>query len=149
MQWKNNITSHSTQPTQHITFAGKSDPTQPIDGPSSLGSNRSHGYQTRMRDEWSRCHGQYCRKQQRGRVGRGMIFSVILLHWWGDHGYTKELFRWSDVWNRLTGENLVNCWKWGDPWDGIWRHVLIFWKWETDWRLADSLRLFRYSMSVS
>jgi len=50
-----------------------------------------------------------------------MILSVILFHWWGDHGCTKELFRWSDVCSRLTGENWVNCWKWGDQWDGIWQ----------------------------
>ena len=89
---------------------------------------QSHGYQTRMRDGWSRCHDQQYRKQQRGRVIRGMILSVILLHWRGDRGYTKELFQWSDVCSKLTSENWVDCWKWGDPWDGIWRHVLLLWK---------------------
>jgi len=43
--------------------------------------------------------------QQRGRVSRGMILSVILLRCRGDCGCTKGLFRWSDVCSRLTGEN--------------------------------------------
>ena len=87
-------------------------------------------------------------KQQRCRVNIGMLLSVILLHWRGDHWCTKELFRWSDVCNRLTGENLVNRWKCSDRWDGIWRHVLLFWKWETDSRLADSSKVLLYPVSV-
>jgi len=70
-----------------------------------------------------------------------MIFSVILLHWWGNRESTEELFQWSDVCSTLTDENWVDCWKWGDPWDGIWWHILLFWKWETDSRLADSSSL--------
>jgi len=35
---------------------------------------------------------------------------VIRWHWWDDHGYTAELFQWSDACSRQTG------WDWEDHW---------------------------------
>jgi len=48
------------------------------------------------------------------RQGKDMTTSVIRWHWWDDHGYTAELFQWSDACSRQTGWDWKDHWKQGD-----------------------------------
>jgi len=79
-------------------------------GKTQSSLRQSHEFQTRMKGGRLGCCGRWCQKRQTDQGGKDKTTSVIRWHWWDDHGYTAELFQWSDACSRRT------VWDWEDHW---------------------------------